>query len=65
MKISLIDNHIHGSFGINFNCASYDEIKYYGQGKVLPVVGSKITITISPESAIAIIKKAKEEKNGN
>ena len=44
---------------------SYDEIKYYGQGKVSPVVGSKITITISPESAIAIIKKAKEEKNGN
>ena len=39
---------------------SYDEIKYYGQGKVSHVVGSKITITISPESAIAIIKKAKE-----
>jgi hypothetical protein len=40
---------------------SYDEIKYYGQGKVSPVVGSKITITISPESAIAIIKKARED----
>ncbi len=23
-----IDNHIHGSFGINFNYANYDEIKY-------------------------------------
>ena len=44
---------------------SYDEIKYYGQGKASPVVGSKITITISPESAIAIIKKAKDTKNGN
>ena len=38
---------------------SYDEIKCYGQGKASPVVDSKITITISPESAIAIIKKAK------
>jgi len=24
----LIDNHIHGSFGINFNNANYDEVKY-------------------------------------
>ena len=39
---------------------SYDEIRYYGQGKVSPVANSKINITISPESAIAIIKKAKE-----
>lgn len=28
MNISLIDNHIHGSFGINFNNASYDDIKF-------------------------------------
>ena len=39
---------------------SYDEVKYYGEGKVSPVVGSKVNITISPESAIAIIKKTKE-----
>jgi len=24
----LIDNHIHGSFGVNFNTANYDEIKF-------------------------------------
>lgn len=24
----LIDNHIHGSFGVNFNCASCNEIKF-------------------------------------
>lgn len=28
MNIPLIDNHIHGSFGINFNSANYDEIKF-------------------------------------
>ena len=28
LPYSLIDNHIHGSFGVNFNEASYDEIKY-------------------------------------
>ena len=28
MSISLIDNHIHGSFGINFNNANYEEIKF-------------------------------------
>ena len=39
---------------------SYDEVKYYGQGKVSDVVDSKINVTISPESAIAIIKKIKE-----
>lgn len=27
-KFSLIDNHTHGAFGINFNYANYDEIKY-------------------------------------
>ncbi len=27
-NISYIDNHIHGSFGINFNYASYEEIKF-------------------------------------
>ena len=27
-NIFYIDNHIHGSFGINFNYANYDEIKY-------------------------------------
>ncbi len=27
-NIFLIDNHIHGSYGINFNYASYDEIKF-------------------------------------
>ena len=46
-----------------FEC--YDEVKYYGQGKVAPVVDSKITVTICPESAIAIIKKSKEENTGN
>ena len=40
---------------------SYNEVKYYGDGKVSAVYNSKIKITISPESAIAIIK----EKNGN
>ena len=39
---------------------SYDEVKYYGQGKVMPVINSKIKVTISPESASAIIKKTKE-----
>ena len=28
MNFPLIDNHIHGSFGANFNNANYDEIKY-------------------------------------
>lgn len=28
MNNYLIDNHIHGSFGIDFNNASYDEMKY-------------------------------------
>lgn len=28
MNIPLIDNHIHGSFGVNFNNANYDEIKF-------------------------------------
>ena len=46
-----------------FEC--YDEVKYYGQGKVSPVVNSKIAVTLHPESAIAIIKKGKEENNGN
>ena len=27
-NIKLIDTHIHGSFGINFNYANYDEINY-------------------------------------
>lgn len=27
-KLFFIDNHTHGAFGINFNYASYDEIKY-------------------------------------
>ena len=27
VNIPLIDNHIHGSFGINFNSATYEEIK--------------------------------------
>ena len=44
---------------------NYDEIKCYGQGEVSSQTGSKITVTIGPESAIAIIKKAKEVKNGN
>ena len=39
---------------------SYDEVKCYGEGKASPVANSKISITISPESAIAIIKRAKE-----
>ena len=38
---------------------SYDEVKYYGSGKVAPIADSKISITIGPESAIAIIKKSK------
>lgn len=46
-----------------FDC--YDEVKYYGQGEVGAVANSKICITIGPESAIAIIKKAKEDKHGN
>ena len=28
VNIPLIDNHIHGSFGIDFNTASYEEIKF-------------------------------------
>jgi hypothetical protein len=40
---------------------SYDEVKCYGEGKVSEIVGSKIKITIAPESAIAIIKKARED----
>ena len=40
---------------------SYDEVKCYGEGKVPEIVGSKIKITIAPESAIAIIKKARED----
>ena len=28
LPYKLIDNHIHGSFGINFNIANYDEIKF-------------------------------------
>ena len=39
---------------------SYDEVKYYGDGKVSAVLNSKINITVGPESAIAIIKKTKE-----
>jgi hypothetical protein len=39
---------------------SYDEVKCYGQGKVISQINSKITVTIGPKSAIAIIKKAKE-----
>ena len=39
--------------------------KYYGQGKVSSIVDSRINITISPESAIAIIKKSKKDKDGN
>ena len=27
-NIFYIDNHIHGAFGVDFNYASYDEIKY-------------------------------------
>ena len=27
-SIYFIDNHIHGSFGVNFNFANYDEVKY-------------------------------------
>ena len=36
---------------------SYDEVKCYGQGKVISQISSKITVTIGPESAIAIIKR--------
>ena len=39
---------------------SYDEVKCYGDGKVMNIINSKIKITIAPESAIAIIKKTKE-----
>ena len=28
MSFRLVDNHIHGSFGINFNEANYDQIKF-------------------------------------
>lgn len=28
MPYRLIDNHIHGSFGVNFNFANYDEIRF-------------------------------------
>ena len=28
MNIPLIDNHIHGSFGIDFNSAVYNEVKF-------------------------------------
>jgi hypothetical protein len=28
LPYSLIDNHIHGSFGINFNNATYEQIKF-------------------------------------
>ena len=38
----------------------YDEVKCYGEGIAEAVENSKIKITLAPESAIAIIKKARQ-----
>lgn len=65
--VMLITNCDKKEYSLTYDAPfdSYDDVKYYGEGKASSVVDSKIKITISPESAIAIIKKSKKDKDGN
>ena len=70
MDLKFIDNHIHGSFGINFNYGNYDEIKY-----VLKELYKKNIKGICPtlvgdkkeniQKQLSIFKKIKEEQLKN
>lgn len=70
MDLKFIDNHIHGSFGINFNYGNCDEIKY-----VLKELYKKNIKGICPtlvgdkkeniQKQLSIFKKIKEEQLKN
>ena len=70
MDLKFIDNHIHGSFGIDFNYGNYDEIKY-----VLKELYKKNIKGICPtlvgdkkeniQKQLSIFKKIKEEQLKN
>ena len=70
MSFSLIDNHIHGSFGINFNNATYDEIKFVLaklyerniKGICPTLVGDE---NLNIQKQLSIFKKIKNEQMKN
>ena len=70
MSFSLIDNHIHGSFGVNFNNATYDEIKFVLaklyerniKGICPTLVGDE---NLNIQKQLSIFKKIKNEQMKN
>ena len=66
-NLKYIDNHTHGSFGINFNYANYDEVKYLLKklyqknirGICPTLVGDE---ALNIQKQLSIFKKIKEEQ---
>ncbi len=67
MNLKFIDNHIHGSFGFNFNYANYDEIRFVLKelykknikGICPTLVGDK---TKNIQKQLALFKKIRSEQ---
>ena len=66
-NLKYIDNHTHGSFGINFNYATYDEVKYLLKKLYKKNIKGICPTLVGDEASniqkqLSIFKKIKEEQ---